>query len=755
MKKQHFFSLIGLLFLLSSCQSLSNAKGELALNLDFEQVEKGLPTGWEIVGSPEIILGLDSVHVKSGKYAVFIENQKDSAALKVLRIALPYNYIGKKISLSGYIKTENLMGGFAGLTMRIDPQLAFENMISKGVKGTAEWQKYEIQLPLFPEKTERIYIGALMSGKGKMWLDGLEVKVDGKSLDDPSLEVKALKPIDTAFDNGSHIVMPTLDNQTLENLSLLGRVWGFMKYHHPEIAKGNYNWDKELFRLLPDYLKSKNSADRDKLLLSWIAQYGRLPHCNSCIETGSDAILKPDLSWINQSGLSEKLQHQLHEIYQNRSQGAQHYISVHPAVGHPDFKNEIHYANMPYPDMGYRLLALYKYWNMIQYYFPYKALTDKDWNIVLQEYIRKFIDAKDELAYELAAIQLIGEVKDTHANLWSGADKIQEQRGNNYSPFKVYFVENKLVVSAYYKSAKVNTTNLRIGDIITHINGKAVESIVDSLRAYYPHSNEASLRRDIAPDLLRSSESSLQINYLSRNKSDKIQQTKIKLYDQKDLEVKHWAAEKSSAATYQQLSKDVGYFSLANVQHADIDTLQERLANLKGIVVDLRNYPANFVVLRLASLFLSERTAFVQFSKANLDNPGEFRMGLGTILEPLNQKYSYKSKKNQKVFTGKLVVLVNENTQSQAEFTAMALRAVPNSVIIGSETAGADGNISTIYLPGGLVTVISGIGIYYPDGQGTQRIGIVPDLVVQPTVAGLINGKDELLEKALEILKSY
>jgi len=55
-------------------------------------------------------------------------------------------------------------------------------------------------------------------------------------------------------------------------------------------------------------------------------------------------------------------------------------------------------------------------------------------------------------------------------------------------------------------------------------------------------------------------------------------------------------------------------------------------------------------------------------------------------------------------------------------------------------------------LPGSLKTLISGIGINYPNGEETQRVGIVPDIEVKPTIKGIREGKDELLEKAIEII---
>ncbi len=90
---------------------------------------------------------------------------------------------------------------------------------------------------------------------------------------------------------------------------------------------------------------------------------------------------------------------------------------------------------------------------------------------------------------------------------------------------------------------------------------------------------------------------------------------------------------------------------------------------------------------------------------------------------------------------------------SLEEYTAMAVRVAPNVTVIGSTTAGADGNVSFFYLPGGITTAISGIGIYYPDKTETQRVGIVPDIAIKPTIEGIKNSKDELLEKAIKMIK--
>lgn len=732
-------------FLISlfGCSQTSEAQNQVRdLNLDFEQHENNFPINWSRSGSVDYKVNTDSANSKSGKFSVVIENSGNEGSFEAVSLVLPNNYAGKSIRLSGYIKTENVTEGYAGLWMRIDPRIAFDNMSNRGVTGTTDWKKYEVTLPLSPHKTERIFVGGLLVGKGKMWLDNLQVSIDGKDLDDKDIEVYERERVpaeeDKEFDQGSHIIFPELDSEIIDNLELLGRIWGFLKYHHPEIAKGNYNWDYDLFRILPVYLNTKSNQERDSILVTWIEKYGKLPVCNTCKPTSSKVALTPNLSWVENSNLSSNLKSALNEIYINRNQGENYYIKLHPNIGNPNFTNEKPYSDMPYPDSGFRLLSLYRYWNMIQYFFPYKHLTDKNWDTVLKEYIPKFIYAKDELEYELAALQVIGEINDTHANLWGGGDKLYEWRGHNFAPFKAEFVENKLVVTDYFNPEFSDDAKLKIGDIITTIDGRNVESIVDSLKPYYPSSNESTMLRDISADLLRSAKSTLNLRFVSNNRN---LTHDVPLYGREELNMYRWYKVNKDEKCFKMLDGNIGYVTLANIKTEDLSGIKNSFRDAKGIIIDIRNYPSTFVPFTLGAYFMSQPTAFVSFTQGNPDNPGEFTFREGAKIQP-----------EYPIYNGKLVVLVNEKSQSQAEYTAMAFRGVINSVIVGSTTAGADGNVSSIVLPGNLSTSISGIGVYYPDGTETQRIGIVPDITVKPTIEGIKKGKDELLEKAIEII---
>lgn len=676
----------------------------------------------------------------SGKKAAKITSNETGSSFGSIAYKIPANYTGTTIKLEGYMKIKNVEKGFAGLLLRVDGNgsaLAFDNMQNQNIAGTIDWQKYSITLK-YPAAAENIFIAGILSGKGEAWFDDFTLTIDGKDVQTLN-EVKKELPkaqLDKEFDQGSLMKFPDLTTQKIENLVLLGRVWGFLKYYHPEIAKGNYNWDYELFRFLPKYIEVTNDKQRNDFIIKWIASLGELKKCLECKQTAENAILKPDLKWIDSQG--EDLKNTLLNVYNNRSQGKHYYIELAPNVGNPDFKNENAYSSMPYPDEGFRLLSLFRYWNMINYFFPYKNLMDKDWDIKLREYIPIFLNAKNELEYEFATLQIIGDIQDTHANLWEGANKVNEWKGKYYPPIHVLFIEEKLVITDYYNTELKDKIGLKIGDIITKINGIIIEQIIKEKSRYYPASNTPTQLRDISADILRSNSNEIEVTFISE-KSDN-QTTKLKLYPKDSLDIYHWYR-KSNDKSFKILDNNIGYITLQTIKEGDIPEIKDTFKDTKGIIIDIRNYPSYFVPFSLGSYFVSSPTPFVKFTTGNIDNPGEFTFTKN--LEIPSQGKTYK---------GKLVVLLNELSQSQAEYTAMAFKAGANTTIIGSTTAGADGNISTILLPGGLRTMISGIGVYYPNGQETQRVGIVPDIEVKPTVEGIRAGKDELLEKAIEVI---
>ena len=186
------------------------------------------------------------------------------------------------------------------------------------------------------------------------------------------------------------------------------------------------------------------------------------------------------------------------------------------------------------------------------------------------------------------------------------------------------------------------------------------------------------------------------------------------------------------------LSKEVAYLKLSSVKMEDAAHYIEQAAGTKGLIIDIRNYPSAFVVFALGSHLVDQPTAFARFTNPDLSNPGAFYWTAPDSIAPQKPHYE-----------GKIVVLADETSISQAEYTTMAFRSARRAVVVGSTTDGADGNVSPFVLPGGRSTMISGIGVFYPDQKPTQQIGILPDVEVKPTIAGIRAGRDEVLEEAV------
>ncbi|HJZ88723.1 MAG TPA: S41 family peptidase [Polyangia bacterium] len=104
-------------------------------------------------------------------------------------------------------------------------------------------------------------------------------------------------------------------------------------------------------------------------------------------------------------------------------------------------------------------------------------------------------------------------------------------------------------------------------------------------------------------------------------------------------------------------------------------------------------------------------------------------------------------------YRGKTVMLIDERAISQSEHTALFFEMAAGTKFVGTRTPGANGDVTNLVVPGGIFMSFSGHDVRHADGRQLQRIGIVPDIEVIPTLAGIRAHKDEVLERALRYVK--
>ncbi|MCA6069340.1 peptidase S41 [Chryseobacterium sp. RG1] len=710
--------------------AVTHAQKNENLNLDFETNE--IPANWYLLGNENYSVKIDQQNFKSGSHSIVIENKSESNNYRSIALTLPENYIGKEITLSAYIKTEKVSDGYAGMYLRIDPKVMFTDLGNQNITGTTDWKKYEIKALLNPQKTEKIVIGGILTGKGKMWFDDLKITIDGKDISEAKAYTSPYKAdADKEFINGSKITNDILEKVGNENLYQIGLIWGYLKYYHPNIASGNHNWDYELFRILPK-LENVTKEQRDKIIVNWITQFGDFKTIK--YPKAKNLKMKADLNWIKTSGFSKELTELLLKIKTAERKNPNYYVSVSPEIGNPDFGNEKAYNNMSLQDSGLRMISLFRYWNIIQYYFPYRYAIGEDWKNVLKEFIPKFIQAENNSTYSMTCLELITRINDSHATLYN--ESINNYFGKRFPAVEVVFAENKAVIKSYIDEDLGKETGLKIGDVILEVNGKKVEEILEEQSKYFPASNRSIKLRSLSFLLLNSNNETVPIKF-SSNGVEK--ETTLKTYTYKDFKYNQ-----EVKPTFEMLNNDTAYLYLNNVNTETLPGIFEKIKNTKGLILDLRTYPVNRLESALGNYLMKKPKRYAKFSIINPLIPGNFILGT----EKPN------GTKNKNYYKGKVAILVNETSISRAEFHTMVFRKAPKAKVFGSQTAGADGDVSRITLPGQIQTMITGLGIYNPDGTETQRIGIVPDVEVKPTIEGIKNNKDEVLDKAVEWIKS-
>lgn len=722
------------------------------INGGFESTnDHKLPEGWMIGLEPgestEYVIGLDSTFVQNGKYSLSIAGASHQGKAGIISYTIPRTYEGSELELKGFVKTENVEDGFAGLWLRVDGKeepLEFNNMQNINLRGTTNWKEYTIKLPYNSLAARSISLGGLLVGGGKMWIDDLRLYLDGRIIDKNRFKKVILTKVerDTAFKNNSTIDTVVTDRQKIINLSILCQVWGFIKYHHKAVADGNFNMDAELFRIMPKVITAKNNEALSNFIEAWLYGFGDVPFCFKCKPDSNLVAQYPEYGDIFSKGiLKSSLILKLSKILDARSVSNHYYVKKSDHARNPIFTNEESYPKMDYPDPGYRLLCLFRYWNIIQYFYPYKHLTEKKWAHVLTEYIPRFINASDSKSYALVSLNLIAEIHDTHANIWSYNSALEKYRGKFILPVSTKFIDDKMVVAGYHQHTNVDTKKqLHIGDIILKINGESVEKLIKKYLSVTPASNYSIQLRDLPTQfLLRSSESRINIEYSTNGTGKQISAQAITY--QEFIAGKRNPTNLRKPA-YKLIDNNIGYINSGQYKNQDLSNIKKLFKNTKGIVVDMRAYPSEFMVYSFVPQFTKGNHAFASITTSSINFPGLFKFESPLI----NQ--------GSGAYNGRIIVLVNEETQSQGEFTTMALQSSPNTLVVGSITAGADGDVSTIMLPGGIRTMISGIGVSYPDGTNSQRKGVKIDYVINPTIESIKSGEDLLLLKAIDLIKS-
>lgn len=617
------------------------------------------------------------------------------------------------------------------------------------VNNTA-WTKFNVTIP-YKEGLNYtgidFYIHGMNSGD-RVCLRNFGIDADGVNIDD--YIGKRASNDDHEFDVSS---MFRFDNTTLtkeqtERLETICLVWGFAKYYNERIRQGERDWNYDLFRILNKAYNQKDKAAFNRALAECIPSFKTRKKDKYLSPNNNDSIISQiSFDWMERQRLGRRLYNRLRSMrdeqhgdammtvgYQNSNEEI---IQERVAM----FKNESAYDNINPNDDGYRMLTLFRFWNMMYYFHPYIGHFEKKWRELLPEYIRVFAKARDRKDFEIACAGLISAVKDSHTLIYGLETNIDGElmwKYNNYLPVEAVMSDSCRILITRINAENYPKDGILPGDYIIGVNGKSIYDIRKDADKYNHYANLSA--DQYAPTYISFPGKS--VTYTVERDGER---KDVYINDFMSYWEKYKARESSTPAT-DTFENGIIYINLAAINTDSLTKVLNNNIESKAIIFDMRGYPVDYPAIldTLTGFLYPESKSIMRRSYADLNTPGTFR---------LNNCYTKKyGKTNPNYYKGKVAVLVNGTTISAAEIVALAIKNAPKATVIGEPTAGALARITFQPLLGGASTRITGAGVYLNDGRCTYPDGIPLDFVVHQMPEDIKADKDTQLEFAKTLL---
>jgi hypothetical protein len=382
------------------------------------------------------------------------------------------------------------------------------------------------------------------------------------------------------------------------------------------------------------------------------------------------------------------------------------------------------FKNLTADSESVRLADVIIAWNVFQHFYPYFDVVDADWDKELTLALESALRDVSERDFFYTLCRLVAILQDGHGNVYHRI--WMEQAG---LPFKVDWIDNQVVVTV-----SKDETLFQKGDIILALDGKKAEKVLLETETYISGSSQwrrwKSLNRFGYGDPGT-------VAVIKLKRGNQVVDVKVERhFKQQITEMDH--------PSIQILEEGIYYVDLSRASWNEIKAKIHDLAGAKGVIFDLRGYPN------------SNHEVICHLLKEN--DTSDAWMQIPFIIYPDQenvagyQKMGWKLVAKQPYIKGKVVFITDGRAISYAESFISFIEHYKLTEIVGQPTAGANGNVNSFVLPGGFQITWTGMKVLKHDGSQHHVRGIQPTVPAERTIQGVIQGRDEFLEKALEVV---
>jgi C-terminal processing protease CtpA/Prc len=751
--------------ILICCSSLAQQTGPVNLNLEAGKLGQ-TPTGWifpAMSAQSGYTASLTDEKPKSGVACAVIRREGAATVQAFGNLMQSFSaaaFRGKRVRFRAAVRAEIPgLGGQAQLWLRVDRrdrQMGFfDNMGDRPIRASA-WNYYEI-IGDIDQDAEIINFGLMLLGDGKAWLDDVTFETVGDA------EQRMIEPARPLTERG------------LANIIAFSRLLGYVRHFHPSDEAAGAQWEDfaiEGMRRVESAGNPAELANKLQALFSPLAPTVRV-FLSGKLQAAMAQLSPP------QTGSTIKVVSWQHFGFgTGNAQSAYHSERTFQDAPGGKFPSDLARFQAPFPaelgggvsclvplalyadaegtwphnseakwdssaprptkvnysaaDRATRLADVALAWNMLQHFYPYFDVVKTDWAAALPAALKSAATDQDESAFLDTLQRMIAALRDGHGRV-SGPSL----QGAGFVPAIAWeWIEDRLVVT-YVRDRDLG---LKPGVIVTAIDGRPTpQAIADA----------ESLISGATPQWIRYRA----LQQLALGKKDAILKLEIEPWATpgKNIEIslkrdtQMGSVREPRPGNIAELEPGIFYVDLTQIQDRDFTDALSKLNEAKSIIFDMRGYPS----------FQDPMMFFSHLSEKPMTSP-QFYIPLITFPDHKDMKFQsvgWQISPSAPYLKARKAFITDGSAISQAETWMGIVENYKLGEIVGGPTAGTNGNINPITLPGRYTIVWTDLKVLKHDGSQHHGIGILPTIPVRRTRAGVAAGRDELLERAVQAVK--
>jgi peptidase S41-like protein len=389
-------------------------------------------------------------------------------------------------------------------------------------------------------------------------------------------------------------------------------------------------------------------------------------------------------------------------------------------------------------DRTTRLAGVVVSWGVFQHFYPYFDRVGADWPGALARGLTSAAVDPDAAAYGRTLRRLLVEMEDGHGTVLHPSVTLPVRFAFTWD-----WIEDQLVITSVEEGA---THGMVAGDRILTLDGKPVAAALAELESLTAAATPQRRRFRALAELaagLPGGTATLTVQPHAGGPVRTVTVAYTAPFGSNFGIGGFGSPTEPRPEKIAELRPGIFYVDLSRISDDDFNGAVDQLAAADGVVFDMRGYP--WFVSPVVLNHLIDRPVTSNWFNIPIvtqpDRQGWDWRALYWILTPEAPR-----------LTGRIAFLIDGQVLSYAESLMGIVEAERLGALVGGPTAGTNGGIDPFAVAGGYTLRWTGMDVRKKDGSPHHGVGILPTVPAGRTLAGVIAGRDELLEKGIEVV---